>query len=150
MAIGTTVACVILPYLSTENLDAFTVSVPNGSPLAPLVDTDVNDSTLYEPTTTAVSARSINGLDATPSGVVNITLPAPPVRFLVVICPVAVLVNRPKVVMFANAVKSLSNPCASVIPYSARVDAKLAPTTLPLESTSTLEYKAVASGSLAL
>ena len=64
-----------------------TVCVPYGSELLPAALTDVNDSTLYEPTTTAVSARSMNGFCELPSGTVNIILPAPPVNCLVVIFP---------------------------------------------------------------
>ena len=55
VAIGTVKAAVKRPYLSTVNLVALTVS------LEAFPVTDVRDSVLYEPTTTAVSARSMNG-----------------------------------------------------------------------------------------
>ena len=85
-----------------------TVCVPYGSELLPAALTDVNDSTLYEPTTTAVSARSMNGFCELPSGTVKIIRPPPPVNVLVCTLPTEVRVRKPKDVKPAIAESSSS------------------------------------------
>ena len=98
----------IRPYLSTVTLTALTVSVLYGSPLEPLALTEVREGKLYEPTTTCVSARSINGFCDVPSGTVNVIRPAPPVNCLVAILPTDVRVNNPREVRPARLVSSSS------------------------------------------
>ena len=123
------------PYLSTWKLTVLTVSSPVVALIRGSTRGSIEEMALYLPTTTVVSARSMNGLDACALPFWTIIRPLPPVIVLETILPSAWRESRPKVDIPARDVRSLSRGCASAIPYAARDEGESASTIRPREST---------------